>query len=101
MSAVSVLSGAALNPGEYKHKSTQQKDSNQESGFVCSSLHEKASLYCKSNGVYEWLRINRVIIFYASLVYLTNISRTAGFRYLTHTMTISDITSITCVLQPI
>ena len=43
MSAVLVLSGAALNPGEYKHKSTQQKDSNEESGFVYSSLYGKAT----------------------------------------------------------
>ena len=50
MSVVSVLSGAAVNPGGDKHKATQQQDSNQESGFVYVSFRGKATPKCKING---------------------------------------------------
>ena len=51
MSAVSVFSGVALNPGGDKHKATQQQDSNQESGFVYVSFCEKTTPKCKINGL--------------------------------------------------
>ena len=66
MSAVSVFSGVALNPGGDKHKATQQQDSNQASGFVYVSFCEKTTPKCKINGLsaaynYPSSRINTMI----------------------------------------